>query len=273
MARFIRGECGNHAAGAAGAFVHVVGGPGQGVGTVALGNRYIGGGLSKGDSVFLGLDRLDLNQNIEAALGLGGNGGNLVAGAGLRAAVPHDVIVAGFAPKEADMIVSGIRARGIAPPHEDDVAFLGQARAQQLLLGTESVSTDIAVFDKVFVVGGACQPVVRQAGTVLVHRSAVHDFHGGFRVQAGFAEDVADKTGAVHPDLAAVVARIPVGGLSVPAHIFGTQVEVIVLVAFQLPDNGFTGNSHGSHVVGASLHLGFHRIERVLSVKHRHVAG
>ena len=171
------------------------------------------------------------------------------------------------------MIVSGIRARGIAPPHEDDVTFFRQAGTQKLLLGAESVGADIAVFDEVFVVGGPCQPIVRQAGAVLVHRSAVHDLHGGLRVQAGFAENVADKARAVHSHGAAVVGGITIGRLGVAASVGGAQVVVVVLVGLQLPDDALPGNAYAGHVVGAALHFGFHCIEGVLGVKYRHVPG
>ena len=161
MACRICRKSGHHAAGAAGAFVHVVGCPGQGVGTVALGNADIGGGLGQGHRVLFRLDGFDFYEDIEAARRLGGNSTDLVAGAGFCAAVPHDVVIASFAPKEADMVVGGIRAGCIAPPHEDDVAFFRKTAGKQLLLGAESVGADIAIFDEVFVVGSACQPVVR----------------------------------------------------------------------------------------------------------------
>ena len=86
-------------------------------------------------------------------------------------------------------------------------------------------------------------------------------------------EDVADKTSTVHAHGAAVVGGVPVGRLGVASHIFGTEVEVIVFMGLQLPDYGFTGDTYGSHVVGAALHLGFHRVEGVLSVKHRYIPG
>ena len=71
----------------------------------------------------------------------------------------------------------------------------------------------------------------------------------------------------------AVVAGVAVGGLGVAALVRGAQVEIIVFMGFQLPDDGFTGDAYGSHVVGAALHLGFHRVEGVLGVKDGHVAG
>ena len=187
MACRICGKSRHYAAGGGGSLIHIVGGAGQGISRIALGNRDVRRSLGEGHRVLLGLDGFDFYEDVETALGLGRDGRNLVARAGFRAAVPHDVVIASFAPKEADMVVGGIRAGCIAPPHEDDVAFLGQAAEKQLLLGAESVGTDISVFDKVFVVGGACQPVVRQAGAELTHGCLVHDFHGGFRVQPSFA--------------------------------------------------------------------------------------
>ena len=273
MARLVRGEGSHHRACTAGAFVDIVGGPGQRVGAVALGDGYVGGGLGQGNGVLFGLQRLDLDEDIETARGLRGNGGDLVAGAGFCAAVPHDVVIAGLAPEETNVVVRSIGTRGVAPPHEDDVAFLGQATGKQLLLGAESVGTDVAVFNEVFVVGGPCQPIVRQAGAVLVHGRPVHDLHGGFRVQAGFAENVADKARAVHSHGAAVVGGVTFGRLGVAASVGGAQVVVVVLVGLQLLDNAFPGNAHGSHVVGAALHFGFHRVEGVLRVKHGNVPG
>ena len=108
------------------------------------------------------------------------------------------------------MIVGSIGTRGVAPPHQNDVTFLGQATGKQLLLGAEGVGTDIAVFNQILIVGRARQPVVGQAGAKLTNWRLVHDFHGGFRVQAGFPKDVADKARAVHSHGAAVVGGVPV---------------------------------------------------------------
>ena len=95
------------------------------------------------------------------------------------------------------MIVGPVRAWGLAPPHEDDVALFRKAAGKQLLLGTESVSTDIAVFDKIFVVGRPRQPVIGQTRAVLIHRRLVHDLHDGFGIQASFAKDIGHKPGTV----------------------------------------------------------------------------
>ena len=197
----------------------------------------------------------------------------MVAGAGLRAAVPHDVIVTGLAPEKTNVIVRSIGAWGVAPPHQNDVAFLGQARTQQLLLGAESVSTDIAVLNEVFVVGGPRQPVVGQTGAVLIHRRPVHNFHSRLCIQASFPKDVANKSGAVHPCGTAVVARVAVGRLGVAANVGGAQVVVVILVGLQLLDNAFPGNTHTGHVVGAALHVIFHLGERVLGPEDGHVPG
>ena len=61
MARLVCRKGSHHRACTAGAFVDIVGGPGQRVGTVALGNRHIRGGLGQRDSVLFGLQRLDLD--------------------------------------------------------------------------------------------------------------------------------------------------------------------------------------------------------------------
>ena len=140
---------------------------------------------------------LDFNEDVETARRLGGNGTDLVAGAGFRAAVPHFVLAVIVAPIKANVIVGPVRAWGLAPPHEDDVALFRKATGKQLLLGAEGVSADIAVFNEVFVVGRPCQPVVRQAGAELTHGCLVHDLHGGFGIQASFAKDIGHKPGTV----------------------------------------------------------------------------
>ena len=113
--------------------------------------------------------------------------------------MPHLVLAVKIPPIKANVVVRAIVKWRFAPPHENDIAFFGQAAGEKFLLCLKRIPGQVAGLDEGHVIGSAGQDVIGQAGPKPVGPAGDGlDFcHNGIGVQPSFPQNIGHKPTAV----------------------------------------------------------------------------